>query len=240
MRFLFQVIHSQLLFLLKRRLDQLLSSLGHGSRREARELIRDRMVTVRGIIEDDPGAKAEAVDVLVAGEPLDAPDGVFAILHKPVGYICTHTEGEGDTIYDLLPPLWSKRNPIVTSIGRLDKDTSGILLVTDRGEHVQRLTSPKSEIEKVYEVEVDAPLIESLVPEFASGAMMLRSEDTPCLPARLEIVDEFHAILILTEGRYHQVRRMFASLGWNVLKLHRSRFGEFTLGDLQPGQWRML
>jgi 16S rRNA pseudouridine516 synthase len=223
-----------------RRLDQLLANLGHGSRRDVRELIQNGLVTVHGEVEDDPGAKVEAEDVLVEGEALEAPDGLLAVLHKPIGYICTHDEGEGSTIYGLLPERWVRRNPQVTSVGRLDKDTSGILLMTDRGELVQRWTSPKSVVEKVYEVEVDAPLQEKLVRTFASGTLMLRSEDTPCLPAKLEIVDELHARLTLTEGRYHQARRMFASQGWNVVNLHRSRFGDFVLGDLPSGEWRMV
>jgi 16S rRNA pseudouridine516 synthase len=222
-----------------RRLDQLLSSLGHGSRREAREVIRNGLVTVAGSVEEDPGAKVDARSVLVEGEPLEAPDGLLAILHKPAGYVCTHAEDEGPTIYELLPERWTERNPPVTSVGRLDKDTSGILLMTDRGELVQQWTSPKSVVEKVYEVEVDAPLEPHLIATFASGTLMLRSETTPCLPARLEIVDALHAKLTLTEGRYHQVRRMFASQGWNVVGLHRSRFGEFTLGELAAGEWRM-
>jgi 16S rRNA pseudouridine516 synthase len=224
----------------QRRLDQLLANLGHGSRREVRELIQAGRVTVRGEVEADPGAKVDAQDVLVEGEALEAPEGLLAVLHKPVGYICTHAEEEGDTIYELLPERWAKRNPAVTSVGRLDKDTSGILLVTDRGELVQRWTSPKSVVEKVYDVEVDSPLDEKLVRVFASGTLMLRSEDTPCLPAKLEIVNELHATLTLTEGRYHQARRMFASQGWNVVKLHRSRFGEFELGELRPGQWKLV
>ena len=149
-----------------RRLDQLLSSLGHGSRRDARECIRNGLVTVRGTVEDDPGAKVDAHDVLVEGEPLEAPDGLLAILHKPAGYICTHSEEEGSTIYDLLPERWTQRNPAVTSVGRLDKDTSGILMVTDRGDLVQQWTSPRSVVEKVYEVEVDAPLETHLIADF--------------------------------------------------------------------------
>jgi 16S rRNA pseudouridine516 synthase len=128
----------------------------------------------------------------------------------------------------------------VTSVGRLDKDTSGVLLITDRGELVQKWTSPKSTVEKVYEVEVDHPLEERLVDVFASGTLMLRSEDAPCRPAKLEKIDALHARLTLTEGRYHQVRRMFASQGWDVVTLHRSRFGEFDVEGLASGKWRLV
>lgn len=225
---------------MKRRLDQLLANLGHGSRREVREFIHAGIVTVAGEIETDFGAKVEARDVLVEGEPLEAPEGLLAMFHKPQGYVCTHAEGEGPTIYKLLPERWSKRHPPVTSVGRLDKDTSGLLLITDRGELVQRWTSPKSAVEKVYEVEVDRPLEERLVNTFGSGKLLLRSETNPCLPAKLELVDALHAKLTLAEGRYHQVRRMFASQGWEVVSLHRSQFGEFTLGDLAVGEWRVI
>lgn len=223
-----------------RRLDQLLASLGHGSRREVRELVARGQVTVNGVMADDPGLKVSAAEVRVDGEPLDSPGGVLALFHKPTGYVCTHAEGEGPTIYELLPARWRHRNPPVTSIGRLDKDTSGVLLLTDLGHLVQRWTSPKAVVDKVYEVEVDHPLDAALVAAFASGTLVLRSEDKPCLPAKLEILDDLHARLTLTEGRYHQVRRMFASQGWEVLKLHRSRFGDFTLEGLEPGQWRFI
>ncbi|MFZ4765464.1 MAG: pseudouridine synthase [Roseimicrobium sp.] len=221
-----------------RRLDQLLASLGHGSRREVKELIAAGLVTVGGVVTDVYDAKVEAHEVRVQGEPLEAPDGLIALFHKPVGYVCTHAEREGPTIYDLLPPRWLHRNPAATSIGRLDKDTSGVLLLTDRGDLVQRWTSPKSEIEKVYEVEVDLALSNDLVEAFSSGELLLHGENKACLPAQLVITGEREATLTLTEGRYHQVRRMFASLGWTVTKLHRSRFGEFTLSGLAAGEWR--
>ncbi len=220
-----------------RRLDQLLASLGYGSRREVRALVGAGRVTVKEEVATHHDTKVEARDVLFDGAPLEAPEGLLAILHKPVGYICTHADGEGLTIYDLLPARWLQRNPPVTSVGRLDKDTSGLLLVTDRGDLVQRWTSPKSDIEKVYEATVDKPLSSELVEVFSRGELMLRGEDKPCLPAKLEIIDELHARLTITEGRYHQVRRMFASQGWHVMQLHRGKFGEYELGNLAEGSW---
>lgn len=223
-----------------KRLDQLLTSLGYGSRREAQGMVYRGQITVKGEVVDRPDTKVAAEDVQVKGQPLEAPEGLLAILHKPVGYICTHSDGEGQVIYDLLPSRWRLRSPTVTSVGRLDKDTSGALLITDQGNLVQRWTSPKSDVEKVYEVTVDKPLDASLVEIFASGTVMLRGEDKPCLPAKMEIVAENQAKLTLSEGRYHQVRRMFASQGWRVEALHRSRFGDFTLENLEPGTWRLL
>jgi 16S rRNA pseudouridine516 synthase len=162
------------------------------------------------------------------------------MLHKPCGYTCTHAEGEGPNIYELLPPRWLRRNPAVTSIGRLDKDTSGLLLITDIGALVQRHTSPRSEMEKAYLAELDGELSAELIETFAKGDLLLRGETKPCLPAKLEILSPHRARLTITEGRYHQVRRMFASQGLHVMKLHRERFGPHELGDLAEGQWRML
>ncbi len=223
-----------------RRLDQMLASLGYGSRREAMGLVDRGNVTVRGVVVTEPEHKAISSDVLVRGEPLEAPEGLLALLHKPLGYVCTHASDEGPTIYELLPPRWLKRNPAVTSVGRLDKDTSGLLLITDQGLLVQRWTSPKALVEKIYEVEVDASLDVKLVEIFASGTVQLRGEDKPCLPACLKILGDKLATVTLTEGRYHQVRRMFASQGWHVVKLHRSRFGAYELADLKVGEHQLL
>lgn len=223
-----------------RRLDQLLANLGYCSRREARGWIQAGRVTVRGQVADDFGAKADPVDVRVDGEPLDHPAGLLLLVHKPVGLVCSHDEREGPNVYSLLPPRWRARNPQVTSIGRLDKDTSGLLLLTDRSELVHRLTSPKHKVPKVYRATVNTDLAPALVPLFAGGTLLLPDEKTPCAPAELRIVSLREAELTLTEGRYHQVRRMFASQGAEVLTLHRARFGHLELGDLPAGQWREL
>ena len=223
-----------------RRLDQLLANLGYCSRREARGWIQGGRVTVRGQVTDDFGAKADPADVRVDGEPLDHPAGLLLLVHKPVGLVCSHDEREGPNVYALLPPRWRSRNPQVTSIGRLDKDTSGLLLLTDQSELVHRLTSPKHKVPKVYRATVNADLTPALIPLFAGGTLQLQDEKSPCAPAELKIILPREAELTLTEGRYHQVRRMFASQGAEVLTLHRARFGHLDLGDLTPGQWREL
>ena len=223
-----------------RRLDQLLANLGYWSRREARAWIQAGRVTVRGAVENDFGAKAHPAEVRVDGEPLDHPDGVLLLLHKPLGLVCSHDEREGPSIYGLLPPRWRERNPQVTSIGRLDKETSGLLLLTDRSELVHRLTSPKHKVPKVYRATVSTDLSPALVPLFAGGTLRLPDEKEPCAPAELTILSPREAELTLTEGRYHQVRRMFASQGAEVRTLHRARFGPLELGDLPAGQWREL
>ena len=223
-----------------RRLDQLLANLGYCSRREARDWIRSGRVTVRGKVVDDFGAKADSAEVRLDGEPLDHPDGLLLLLHKPVGLVCSHDEREGPNVYSLLPPRWQARNPLVTSIGRLDKDTSGLLLLTDQSELGHRLTSPQHKVPKVYHATLATDLPAGLAALFATGTLVLDGEDAPCAPAELNILGPREAALTLTEGRYHQVRRMFASQGCEVLTLHRPRFGPLDLGDLPAGQWREL
>jgi 16S rRNA pseudouridine516 synthase len=223
-----------------RRLDQLLSSLGYCSRREARAWVANERLSVRGEVAEAFDAKAEPADVRVDGEPLDHPAGLLLLLHKPVGLVCSHDGREGPDIYSLIPDRWRRRNPPVTSIGRLDKDTSGVLLLTDLSPLVHRLTSPKHKVPKVYRATLDRDLPPDLVTQFASGTLRLDGEDAPCAPAGLKIISPREAELTLTEGRYHQVRRMFAATGSTVLTLHRVRFGPLELGDLPAGQWREL
>jgi len=223
-----------------RRLDQLLSSLGYCSRREARGWVAAGRLAVKGQVADDFGAKADPADVAVDGEPLDHPAGLLLLLHKPVGLVCSHDGREGPDIYSLIPARWRQRNPPVTSIGRLDKDTSGVLLLTDLSPLVHRLTSPKHKVPKVYEATVSRDLTPALIPRFADGTLQLPDEKEPCAPAELKLLAPRRAELTLTEGRYHQVRRMFASQGHEVISLHRSRFGPLALDDLPAGQWREL
>lgn len=223
-----------------RRLDQLLANLGYCSRREARGWIQQGHVTVRGKAVDDFGLKVNDAEVLIDGEPLDHPDGLLLLLHKPVGLVCSHEEREGPNVYGLISERWRRRNPPITSIGRLDKDTSGLLLLTDQSELVHRLTSPKYKVPKVYRATVSRDLSPDLISIFASGTLVLSGEDTPCAPAELKIISPCEAEVTLTEGRYHQVRRMFASQGNEVLTLHRSRFGSLELAALPAGQWREL
>ena len=222
------------------RLDALLSRFGYCSRSEARAWIKAGRVLVGAAVAKSPSDKATPTNVIVDGEPVEHPHGILALLHKPAGYVCSHDSDEGPTIYDLLPPRWLARNPAVTSIGRLDKDVTGALLVTDDGELVHRWTSPKHKVAKIYEVTVAENLPENLAELFASGTLTLEGEDKPCLPARVEILGARQARLEIIEGRYHQVKRMFASQGCPVVRLHRSRFGDFTADDLAPGEWRLI
>ena len=223
-----------------RRIDQWLANLGYCSRREADAWVNAGRVTVRGIQADDTARKVPAEDLRVDGEPLDHPNGLLILLNKPLVLVCSHDEREGPCVYDLLPPRWRARNPVVTTVGRLDKDTSGALLLTDHTALVHRLTSPKHKVSKRYRATVDGELRPELIPLFASGTLMLSGEQHPCASAELTFLSANIAELVLTEGRYHQVRRMFASQGLTVTALHRSHFGEFDVAQLEPGTWKDL
>ena len=143
------------------RLDALLSRYGYCSRREAPGWIKRHSITSGGSACANPADKVQAEDVLIDGEPVEFPEGLYAALHKPAGYTCSHDEEEGDVIYDLLPFQWRHRNPAVSSVGRLDKETSGLLLITDDGKFIHRMTSPRHHVAKVYEAatEQDIPCL---------------------------------------------------------------------------------
>ena len=222
------------------RLDTLLSQFGYCSRREAPAWTKAGRLTRSGQALLRPDQRAAPEEVLVDGSPVEFPRGLLVLFHKPLGYACSRDPAESPLIYDLLPPRWSRRLPCPFSIGRLDRDTSGLLLITDDGPLCHRLTSPRHEVEKTYEVAVAAPFPPGLAACFASGTLLLRGEAKPCLPARLEITGERSARLFLREGKYHQVRRMFASQGCPVTTLHRQAFGALTLGELPPGAWRQI
>jgi 16S rRNA pseudouridine516 synthase len=219
------------------RIDQMLSRHGYCSRGESRGWLKAGRVRIGDLIAKDPSEKVLLADLRIDGEPVDHPEGILVMLHKPAGLVCSRDEREGANVFSLLPERWSRRNPPITSVGRLDKETTGLLLITDRGELVQRWTSPRHKVTKRYEVLVDQDLTPELIPLFASGTLRLPDESDPCLPATLTLTGTRTASLDLIEGRYHQVRRMFASQGFRVESLHRSRFGALDLGNLSPGQW---
>lgn len=224
----------------KIRLDRLLSSLGYCTRKEVLFLIKDEIITHIDDLRLKADTKVAHNEIFFDSEPLDPPAGMVIIMHKPLGLVCSHDDGEGRLVYDLLPPRWRQRDPKLSTIGRLDKETSGLLLLTDDGALLHRLTSPKYHVPKVYEVTLDRSLKGDEAEIFASGTLMLNGEKTACLPAKLEIIDKTHVTLEIMEGRYHQVRRMFAAVGNHVTALHRSRIGDLTLGDLKSGEYRII
>jgi len=221
------------------RLVKLLANLGYGSRKEMQQAIRHGWVTDRDGNQLKADAKTDHEDILFDDEPLDPAHGVVILMNKPLGYVCS-TKDQGRLVYDLLPDRFRMRKPVLSTIGRLDKETSGALLFTDDGTFLHQVISPKSNVPKVYEVTLDRPMNGSEAALFTSGEMMLENEQKPLKPAELDVIDETHARLTLHEGRYHQVRRMFAATGNHVTDLARSRVGALTLEGVDEGQWKVL
>ena len=221
------------------KLVKLIANLGYGSRKQVAVMFRDGRITdPQGevLYADD---QVEHANIRIDGEALDPPAGVLLMLHKPTGYTCS-TKDPGQVVYDLFPPRFLLRSPVLSTVGRLDRDTSGLLLMTDDGKLLHRISHPKSHLSKVYEATLARDLIGDEDETFASGTLMLESEKEPLAPAKLEVLAPRQALLTLTEGRYHQARRMFAAVGNHVETLHRSRVGGLTLDDLPVGEWRIL
>ena len=220
------------------RVDALLSRFGYCSRREVAQWLKRGRVTRNGVVVKSPNEKAEPHEVLVDGEPVEFPEGLYVALNKPLGCTCSHKEA-GELVYDLLPEQWLRRNPVVNTVGRLDKETSGLLLLTDDGAFEHAQTSPKRHVPKVYAFTTSSPVPPEAVAQFASGEFLLQGERTPCLPAELELTSGCAGRLTLHEGRYHQVRRMLAAVGAPVETLERIAIGPLKLADLnlEPGEW---
>lgn len=227
------------------RLERLLANLGYGARKDVQRLVSARRVLLDGRVLDDPALRiALAPDLShrmsVSGEPLDPPPGLVLMLHKPCGVSCSHREA-GPLVYDLLPPRYRLRTPPLSTIGRLDKDTSGLLLITDDGALLHKIISPRSHIPKRYLATLESVLRGDEADIFASGRLMLEGDGKPLLPAVLEALSPTSAYVRVTEGRYHQVRRMFAAVGNHVVALHRDRVGGLALPDnLAPGAFAAM
>jgi 16S rRNA pseudouridine516 synthase len=227
------------------RVDKLLGSMGYGSRTEMARLGKAGGIVLDGADLTDVSRRIPVTPDLPArmaidGQPLDPVPGLVMMLHKPLGMTCSRKE-DGALVYDVLPPRWRRRDPAISTIGRLDKQTTGLLLLTDDGDLLHRVISPRRHVAKVYRATLARPLTGTEGDVFAAGGLVLEGEDKPLSPAVLEVLSPTEARLTVTEGRYHMVRRMFAAVGNHVEGLHRERVGGLVLpDDLAPGDWRLL
>jgi 16S rRNA pseudouridine516 synthase len=227
------------------RLDRLLGNLGYGSRKEVQQMADAGWIVLDGAALRDASQRIVLGPDLpqrltVRGRPMDPPPGLALMMHKPLGVTCSHKE-TGELVYDLLPDRWRQRDPAISTVGRLDKDTSGLLLLTDDGALLHRIISPKSHVAKRYRAILARPLNGDEAARFAAGGLLLEGDDKPLLPAQMEALSDVEALLTLHEGRYHQVRRMFAAVGNHVEALHRDRIGGLDLpADLAPGSYRIM
>ena len=208
------------------RLDKIIAGTGKYSRREVKELVRQGRVIVDGRLASSPEEKvdADAACLLVDGQSLDCRRYTYLMLHKPAGVLSARVDGRQQTVLDLLPPELRKRD--LSPVGRLDKDTEGLLLLTNHGELTHRLLSPRYHVDKVYYARVEG---------------VLTAADTECLPAGLELLSPQEALVTLREGKFHQVKRMLAACGKPVTYLKRLSMGPLRLDEaLAPGAFRPL
>ncbi|MDN3652613.1 16S rRNA pseudouridine(516) synthase RsuA [Thalassotalea ponticola] len=220
------------------RLDKYICRCTELTRSEAKKLLKQGLVTVNGSVEKDPSAQAyEESDVRIDGDKLYFAKAKYIMLHKPVDCICSNI----DELYpSVLHFVDVDRAFDLHIAGRLDADTTGLVLITDDGQWSHRITSPKKQCAKRYRVQTSKPIAESAIERFAHG-VQLQNEKHLTKPAVLEIIGEKEALLTITEGKYHQVKRMFAAIGNRVVGLHREQVGDIALdAELAPGQWRYL
>jgi 16S rRNA pseudouridine516 synthase len=219
------------------KLAHILFSQGFGSRRECEGLVLAGLVRVHGTVVDDPTAEFDPQGLAfeVEGRSWAYHEKALVLLHKPAGYECSRKPSAWPSVLTLLPPPLRRRG--VQPIGRLDQDTTGALLLTDDGALIHTLTSPRRHVPKVYEAHTADPLGPAQLDALLGGVVLL-DDPKPVRAAAAQAVDERHLRLTLTEGKYHQVKRMVAAVGNRVERLHRSAFGALTLPpDLAPGQW---
>ncbi|MCU0812863.1 MAG: 16S rRNA pseudouridine(516) synthase [Burkholderiaceae bacterium] len=221
------------------RLEQILFSQGFGTRRECAALIAAGHAEVAGCIVDDPDHDVDTAGLVFAvdGQLWPYAERALVLLHKPAGYECSQKPRHHPSVLSLLPAPLRRRG--VQPVGRLDEDTTGALLLTDDGALIHRLTSPKRHVAKVYEVTLKHPLDAVLVQRLVDG-VVLDDGPAPVRAAACVATGERTLRLTLTEGKYHQVKRMVAAAGNRVETLHRSAYGPLQLGDLEPGRWRWV
>lgn len=219
------------------RLDKFVCKSTELTRTEAKKLLKMGKVTVNNVVVKDPSTQVhENNDICIEGQRLTARSSRYIILHKPLDTICSNV----DEIYPSLLHLIDVDRAFDMHIaGRLDADTTGLVLITDDGRWSHNIISPKKQCEKVYRVWLRSPLKEDTAEKFLLG-VQLQGEDDLTRPAKLEQVEEREVLLTITEGKYHQVKRMFAAVGNKVVGLHREQIGPVKLADLPLAQWRYL
>lgn len=220
------------------RLDKFMANSGAGTRSQVKQLLKARRVTVDGSVCTDAAQKVDPQRscICLDGQVLGGRPRTVVMLHKPAGFVTATEDPVEKTVMELLPP--SMAHLELKPVGRLDKETEGLLLFTNDGDLLHRLISPKKEVPKVYYARHEGSATQEDVAAFREGLIL--ADGTKCLPAELEPVGTGESLVTVCEGKYHQVRRMMASRGMHVVYLERRREGNLTLGDLPRGQVRQL
>ena len=221
-------------------LEKLLHSQGFGTRKECRALVRNGWLEIDGQVVEDPflDVNPEGFRYTVDDEPFVYREKAYLMLHKPSDYECSQKPKHHRSIYTLLPDYLQNRE--VQCVGRLDEDTTGLILITDDGHFIHRMSSPKHKVPKVYEVTAKHPVDQSQIEQLLAG-VMLHDDNELVVADRCELVSEQVLLLTLTQGKYHQVKRMLAAVGNRVERLKRVAIGQLSLPtNLEPGEWCWL
>lgn len=220
------------------RIDKIIASQGVYSRSEVKKLIQQKKIKVNGEIITSSNIKIDTANakILIDNEDLTIKEHIYLMLNKPEGYVSATKDGKDKTVLDLVPDEYKSRG--VFPAGRLDKNTTGLMIITDDGQMAHNILAPKKHISKKYEVTIDIPVTEEMRNGFKDGVDLI---DGKCKSSDMVITGQYTAEVILTEGRYHQIKRMFGCYGAKVTKLHRTQMGKLELPkDLAPGKTREL
>lgn len=219
-----------------KRIDKIISEQTYYTRSEIKKLISQKKVYVneKVVLKAEEKFDESNVNIVISGKAVEIKKQVYLLLNKPKGYVSTTENGEGKTVLDLVPEKYKNRN--LFPAGRLDKDTTGLMLITDDGEFAHNILAPRKHVKKMYEVTIDIPVTEEMAKGFAEGVKL---KDADCKPAILEITGEYTAKVTLLEGRYHQIKRMFGCYGAKVTELNRISMGNLILPeDIKYGEIR--
>lgn len=220
------------------RLDKVIVSQTNYSRKEVKELIKKKKIKVNNtiVLKSDLKINYEIDKITINDIELTIQKYVYLILNKPKGYVSATTDNTQKTILELVPEKYLHRN--IFPVGRLDKDTTGLMIITDDGNFAHNILSPKKHVKKVYNVTLDIPVNEKMIKGFAEGIVL---NDGKCKTAILKTTGTYTAQVTLTEGRYHQIKRMFGCYGAKVVELHRAGIGNLILPfELKPGECREI
>lgn len=220
------------------RIDKIIASQGVYSRSDIKKLIHQKRIKVDGkiVLKSDVKIDKYSSEIKIDDKPVIIKENIYLILNKPEGYVSATKDKKEKTVLDLVPQEYSKRE--LFPAGRLDKNTTGLMIITDDGKFAHNILSPKKHVSKKYEVTIDIPVTEEMKKGFKEGINLI---DGKCKSSDMIITGEYTAEVILTEGRYHQIKRMFGCYGAKVVKLHRVQMGELKLPkDLAVGKIREL
>ncbi|QWD79049.1 16S rRNA pseudouridine(516) synthase [Polynucleobacter sp. MWH-Spelu-300-X4] len=221
-------------------LEKILFSQGFGTRRYCSDLVYADLVKVNGVLAEDPEEKIppENLQLEVDGQAWEFHEKAYVAFHKPVGYECSHKTSHHPSVYGLLPQPLIERG--IQCVGRLDWDTTGLLLLSDDGQFIHKMTSPKKNIGKIYDITTAEPITQKQIDHLLNG-VILDDDPKPCFAKACVQKEDKLLAMTIVEGRYHQVKRMLAAAGNHVAGLHRSTIGAYTMPtDLAEGQWRWL